>query len=126
MSQRRSTQHGPGRTREEMVREARAAYQRRDEELAARRNDSCGPNGEVSRKGERSWWEVPGQDGAVDIEAMSPVAEETSNPMEDVVVSGGEGENILASDGQVAPGSEMSRSLEKPVFIEPRGDGMGT
>lgn len=121
MGQRRSAQHGPGKTREEMVREARAAYQRRDEELAARRNDSCGPNGEVSKKGERSWWEVPGQDGT-----MSPVAEETSNPMEDVVLPDEEEYNTLASDREVPLETEVSRSPEKPTFIEHREDGMGT
>ncbi|KAE8447689.1 hypothetical protein EG329_010495 [Mollisiaceae sp. DMI_Dod_QoI] len=74
--------HGPGKSREEMVREARAAYRRRDEELAQRRNqtDSIGPPGDVPRRGERSWWEAVGVDGA-----MSPLNEDVSNPMEDVI-----------------------------------------
>lgn len=86
MGKRRAT-HGPGKTREEMVREARAAYRRRDEELAQRRNqtDSVATVGELPRRGERSWWEAVGVDGA-----MSPVNEEISNPMEDVVSPGTE------------------------------------
>ncbi|CZR63496.1 related to G protein-coupled receptor [Phialocephala subalpina] len=77
--------HGPGKTREEMVREARAAYQRRDEELAQRRTltDLSATAGESPRRGGRSWWESAGVDGA-----MSPVSEEVSNPMEDVVSPG--------------------------------------
>jgi len=100
-----------------MVREARAAYQRRDREMAARRNDSSIPNGEATKKGERSWWETPGQDGA-----MSPVNEEISNPMEDVVVSDGEGNQELGSDEDATSGSEFWRSLEKPVFVEHHED----
>lgn len=79
----RGTVHGPGKSREEMVREARAAYQRRDVELAQRRNatDSLGP-AEGLRRGERSWWEAVGADGTV-----SPVSEEISNPMGEHEVS---------------------------------------
>jgi G protein-coupled receptor GPR1 len=117
VSERRKVHHGPGKTREEMVREARAAYQRRDREMAARRNDSSIPNGEATKKGERSWWETPGQDGA-----MSPVNEEISNPMEDVVVSDGEGNQELGSDEDATSGSEFWRSLEKPVFVEHHED----
>ena len=80
--------HGPGKTREEMVREARAAYKRRDEELAQRRSevDGNGAAGERrGRRGERSWWEGAGVDGAADQGTMSPVPEEISNPMEEIV-----------------------------------------
>lgn len=79
----RTARTGPGKTRDEMVREARAAYQRRDEELAARRGGLAAPKGHTpilpSKKMGRSWWEFSGQDGA-----MSPVTEDTSNPMENV------------------------------------------
>jgi hypothetical protein len=66
-----------------MVREARAAYQRRDEELAQRKTqaDFSTPHGDF-RRTERSWWEAAGLDGT-----MSPVAEEVSNPIEVVLVS---------------------------------------
>lgn len=65
---RRKPVKGPGRTREEMVKEARNAYKRRDAELAQLRttleagNDAmtaslqAGPESS-RRKSERSWWE---------------------------------------------------------------------
>ncbi len=117
------THHGPGKTRYEMVREARAAYQRRDEELAARRGVSLQLSAiarQPARKAERSWWETSGHDGT-----MSPVTEEPSNPMEDVAVpalSDEEGGQEETSDGSrtLIP-TETTRSLEveeKPVIIE--------
>ena len=60
---------GPGRTREEMVKEARSAYKRRDAELAQRRTiieEEAAVAAKKKRdsgvetprkKGERSWWE---------------------------------------------------------------------
>lgn len=100
----RSATTGPGKSREEMAREARAAYQRRDEELAQRRNqpDSAGIFGELPQRGERSWWEAVGADAA-----MSPVSEEVSNPMEAVVVS--TGEEVSSNDA----------TLRKPVARVP-------
>lgn len=85
----RKVVHGPGKTREEMVREARAAYKRRDEEMAQRkeqvvRNHADAP-AEGARRGERSWWEAAGVDGGAET-SMSPLAEEASNPMEDIAV----------------------------------------
>ena len=82
-SRKTKTTHGPGKTREEMVREARAAYKRRDEELAQRKTQAnvSTPHRD-SQKTEKSWWEASGLDGT-----MSPVAEETLNPMEAVIVS---------------------------------------
>jgi G protein-coupled receptor GPR1 len=79
--------HGPGKTRDEMVREARAAYRRRDEELAQRRNDveSLAVHGDETRRGERSWWDTL-VGGSRDLGGMSPVSEEVSNPMENIVV----------------------------------------
>ncbi len=82
-----------------MVREARAAYKRRDEELAQRKeqaekSQAHSPT-ETTKRGERSWWEAAGIDGGVDT-AMSPVAEEVSNPMEDVVVSSSDEESKKA------------------------------
>jgi G protein-coupled receptor GPR1 len=86
----RKVVHGPGKTREEMVREARAAYKRRDEEIAQRKeqvekNHADAP-AEGTKRGERSWWEAAGVDGGVHT-SMSPLAEEVSNPMEDIAVS---------------------------------------
>ena len=79
--------HGPGKTRDEMIREARVAYRRRDEELAQRRIDSgLGPgSGSGTQKGEREWWE-----NSVDPET-TPVAEARSNPVEDIVIPDGSG-----------------------------------
>jgi G protein-coupled receptor GPR1 len=82
--------HGPGKTREEMVREARAAYKRRDEEMAQRKeqvvkNHADAP-AEGARRAERSWWEAAGVDGGAE-PSMSPLADEVSNPMEDIAVS---------------------------------------
>lgn len=73
-----------------MVREARAAYRRRDEELAQRKEQvekshAETPTAEGARRAERSWWEAAGIDGGAD-SSMSPVAEEVSNPMEDIIL----------------------------------------
>ena len=61
-----------------MVREARAAYRRRDEEAAQQRKNIADAQQQTDspRRGERSWWEASGIDGAADI-AMSPLPEET-------------------------------------------------
>ncbi|RFU32862.1 hypothetical protein B7463_g3437, partial [Scytalidium lignicola] len=82
--------HGPGKTREEMVREARAAYRRRDEELAQRRQDSAGlhstdlgQEATTTPKKQRTWWDLAAYDGILG--SMSPVAEEISNPLDNVV-----------------------------------------
>ncbi|KUJ16167.1 family A G protein-coupled receptor-like protein [Mollisia scopiformis] len=114
--------HGPGKSREEMAREARAAYQRRDEELAQRRNqtDSIASVGEAPRRGERSWWEAVGADGT-----MSPVSEEVSNPMENVITITSEGvasddatlqepatEVSEGEDGRVSPGGTVHNIQE--------------
>lgn len=106
---------GPGKTRDEMAREARAAYRRRDHEIAERRNDSFGPNGEVSRKCERSWWEV-GADGAA-AAAMSPLAEEVSDPMEAILVSDNRIEPLKESQsGEKISRSETLAESEKSGF----------
>ncbi|KAH8809082.1 G protein-coupled glucose receptor regulating Gpa2-domain-containing protein [Xylogone sp. PMI_703] len=82
--------HGPGKTREEMVREARAAYRRRDEEMAQRRQDSlglhsaeAGPEAAVPKK-QRTWWDMATYDGILG--SMSPVEEEElSNPLDSIL-----------------------------------------
>jgi G protein-coupled receptor GPR1 len=66
---------GPGRNRAEMQADARAAYRRRDEELAER--ESATANGGLRR--ERSWWD--GERSLAFDGTMSPVTEE-ENPME--------------------------------------------
>jgi len=100
---------GPGKTREEMVREARAAYQRRDEELTQRRSQNDPPGAhEGTRRGERSWWEGTGLDG---VGAMSPVTEEVSNPMEEVVVP----------DTEVASESEAMMKTREILPLEGSG-----
>ncbi|KAI9649771.1 G protein-coupled receptor gpr1 [Ciborinia camelliae] len=80
--------HGPGKTRNEMAREARQAYKRRDEELAQRRVEAQASTGMVRDRGrsDRSWWDVAGMDemGSVGVvTAMSPVQEEFSIQMDE-------------------------------------------
>lgn len=73
--------HGPGKMRDEMIREARAAYRRRDEELAQRRMESAIGSqlgGAVRR--EREWW-----DGAVVTKAS--IGEESTNTVTDIMAS---------------------------------------
>lgn len=79
---------GHGKRRAEMHAETRAAYKRRDEEIAERESGNTKVKSVV--EGERSWWDG---DRAL-FDGMSPVYEET-NPMEwlevraDAVVEGG-------------------------------------
>jgi G protein-coupled receptor GPR1 len=100
---RTKSQHGPGKTRQEMSREARDAYQRRDEELAERRGESTviqRPEAAARRldlrRGESHWWDRPGLDGAGDIGGMSPVYED-QNPIE-----GCSGSETSNEDGAVS------------------------
>ena len=55
---------GPGKTRDEMVRDSRAAYQRREEEFALRRLEAVRNEKERGEMRGRSWWEATGLDGA--------------------------------------------------------------
>lgn len=90
-----------------MVREARAAYRRRDEEIQQRR-DQAYSNGQagITEPGARraEWWEsVVGVDGA-----MSPVREE-SNPLEregGIVFN----EEAFSDGGNTLKGSETKAS----------------
>ncbi|RDW69365.1 hypothetical protein BP6252_08385 [Coleophoma cylindrospora] len=103
-ARRKSKQNGPGKTRQEMAREAMQAYKRRDEEMAERRRDSG--NFEAARvKPERSWWDDRPADGAPDLRLMRPVTEEIRNPMEDALFT------------------DPTTSLEKVKTIETHGDG---
>ncbi|RDW80485.1 hypothetical protein BP5796_05183 [Coleophoma crateriformis] len=103
-ARRKSKQHGPGKTRQEMAREAMQAYRRRDEEMAERRRDSG--NFEAARvKPERSWWDDRPADETPDLRLMSPVTEERSHPMEDALLT--------------AP----TTSSEKVKTIETHGEG---
>ncbi|OWP06462.1 hypothetical protein B2J93_9235 [Marssonina coronariae] len=81
----RRVRQGPGRTRDEAVREARAAYWRRDEELAQRRYEADRGTGtgqrDSARKERSEWWESIAVDGTI-----SPVGEEGANPMEEVIL----------------------------------------
>jgi G protein-coupled receptor GPR1 len=81
-----------------MVREARAAYRRRDEEMAQQKKTQADTlQVEGTRRGERSWWEAAGVAGVADL-SMSPVAEEVSNPMEDIILSSVEEEKSKKFD----------------------------
>jgi len=81
--------NGPGKTRDEMFREARAAYHRRDEEIAQQRIASVntGSNGDARK--ERSWWEASGLDPII-----TPVMDNVANPIDDTIVA----ETIPAQD----------------------------
>ncbi|KAL3427256.1 plasma membrane g-protein coupled receptor [Phlyctema vagabunda] len=83
--------HGPGKTRQEMAREARQAYKRRDEEMAQRRTGS-GTFEITGPRRERSWWEGNAPDPC----AMSPVTEEVHNPM-DKFLTGDPSNSIAAA-----------------------------
>jgi len=119
----RKVVHGPGKTREEMVREARAAYKRRDEEMAQRKEqvvrNNADPLAEGARRGERSWWEAAGVDGGADT-SMSPFAEEASNPMENNAVhTPDEGKEKLdiehSEDIAIARNQQIKWDLSEPV-----------
>jgi G protein-coupled receptor GPR1 len=101
--------HGPGKTRDEMVREARAAYQRREEELAQRTLDAVQGTKSGENRRERSWLEAMGLDGA-----MSTVHEERSNPMEDAEVfsQSSDDETDLTRIGTL-PSREVSKEKEE-------------
>ena len=105
-----------------MVREARAAYKRRDEELAQRKEQAekshtASPT-ETTKRGERSWWEAAGIDGGVDT-SMSPVAEEMSNPMEDIIVSSSDEESkkvgVNHSEDVAVRSQQIKWDLSEPV-----------
>ncbi|KAG4030811.1 hypothetical protein MFRU_011g02630 [Monilinia fructicola] len=96
--------HGPGKTRNEMAREARQAYKRRDEELAQRRFEAQTGSGIVGERGrgDRSWWDVAGIDAlgpvsvgvAPGVTPMSPVQEEFFLPTDDEIDARGSSEEI--------------------------------
>jgi G protein-coupled receptor GPR1 len=113
---------GPGRTREEMVKEARSAYRRRDEELAQRKVEAAasGANGEANvRKVERSWWDTTGFDGSNDMnKSMSPVVEE-SNLMEN---EKSDNERSVADSEATLRNSDTTRSREVGDEITPIGE----
>jgi len=92
---------GPGKTREEMTREARVAYRRRDQELAERRNElgQNMQNGEPKRK-ERDWWEGAGLDG-------SPPALEIPNPLDHIIVTEASTPDETASSDQVPESAHL-------------------
>ena len=115
---------GPGRTREEMVKEARSAYRRRDEELAQRRNQAeaqaaaanvANPDSAAlpPKKGERSWW-----DGRTSLDGTgtSPGVEE-ADPMETGGIrqqQAGEVGSVAESDATLR-NSYTTRSREIPA-----------
>ena len=57
---------GPGKTRDEMVRDSRAAYKRREDELAQRKIECVQGPQACERRKERSWWEGAEINGATD------------------------------------------------------------
>ncbi|KAK0120766.1 hypothetical protein ONS96_010968 [Cadophora gregata f. sp. sojae] len=117
---------GPGKTREEMVREARAAYRRRDEEILQRRNQADSNNTGNREPGARraEWWESVGVDGA-----MSPVHEE-ANPMDrDIESEGGIvfNEDAFSDGANTLKGSDTKASrYEDDEKAPEETDGSGT
>lgn len=111
----RKVVRGPGRTREEMVKEARSAYRRRDEELAQRRTQAeaqaataSGANQEATKKGERSWW-----DGRASLDGaggVSPAVEEV-DPMDSTMPQMGDMSSMAESDSTLR-NSYTTRSRE--------------
>lgn len=77
---------GPGKSEAELTAEAEVAYQRRDEEIAARQLEVESLHGSVSAisrgcRAERSWWDEPeGLDGT-----MTAVQEETADGLDDQI-----------------------------------------
>lgn len=71
----------PGRTKDEVVRETRAAYQRRNEEIAQRQSESEQPRS-FNLRGDRMWWDAAGMETA-----MTPVFEEPVNPMDSILAA---------------------------------------
>ncbi|TGO66853.1 hypothetical protein BELL_0930g00020 [Botrytis elliptica] len=115
--------HGPGKTRNEMAREARQAYKRRDQELAQRRFEAQAGNGVVMERGrgDRSWWDVEGADrlGTVGVgagvAAMTPVQEEFS------ISTDGESEEVADGESEEVGGpSELIREQD-PVHTNADG-----
>jgi G protein-coupled receptor GPR1 len=92
---------GPGRTKDQVVREARAAYRRRDEELAQRRSESE-QSGFATTRGGRMWWDGMGMETA-----MTPVSEEVTNPMD----------TILAADPPSPDLSPRTTEIRRPGLI---------
>lgn len=89
---------GPGRTKDQIVRDAKAAYLRRDVELAERRSESE-QTGFFTMRGERMWWDSMGMDTT-----MTPVTEEATNPLD----------NILAADSPSAGISPRTVGITRP------------
>ncbi|KAG0652501.1 G -coupled receptor GPR1 [Hyphodiscus hymeniophilus] len=99
---RKKTSFGPGKTRDEMVRDSRAAYQRREEELAQRRIDVIRGDQAREQRRERSWWEAAGFDGTIASQ------EESVNPEDNETESSGS-----PNDGKGSPGLPSSEVSEE-------------
>lgn len=81
---------GPGKTRDEMLREARAAHRRREMEVSQLEAGHGSRPESVARR-DREWWEHSGNP------AMSRVAEEISNPVENLVTQDDSGSDAEAT-----------------------------
>ena len=75
----KSREHGPGKTRDEMVRDSRAAYYRREDEMAQRRFEAVHSAKSGAYRRGRNWWEVEGLNGPIDT-----VQQEVRDPDENV------------------------------------------
>lgn len=104
---------GPGKTNEEMVREARAAYQRRDEEIAQQQRALNRPPPGSPKKAEKSWWETA-------IAGDVTPENEVSDPMAGGAVVGifNDNDNVHES-GVASPRLRIPSRPERVHFIEP-------
>jgi G protein-coupled receptor GPR1 len=90
----RSKFHGPGKTREVMTREARAAYQRREVELAEWRLEAVQRAQNREHRTKRNWWETVDVDGEINViqekSAIPPCGDDDDNDVYSSYSSDGE------------------------------------
>lgn len=126
--------HGPGKTGNEMAREARQAYKRRDEELAQRRSEAQAGNVMVGERGrgDRTWWDVAGVDVLASIgpgagvAAMTPVQEEFPSFMEEIGVRAPSTEIQEKNPADTSPEDSEFNEKGKNSNVETTGGACGT
>lgn len=116
---------GPGKTREEMVKEARSAYRRRDVEIAQRRERAVAAtasraNGDErpkTKRGDRSWWDdETGLDGGAETRPATsegkPLGENEESGSGDSRSHPGNNDSIPESESTLR-NSDTARSCEQ-------------
>lgn len=121
INSRKRTRRGPGKSRAEMAAEARRAYKRRDEEMAAKRNereetrDASRSWNEAQTSTERSWWDsglMPRNATGMGT-IMSTVAEEVSRADSTIQIP----ESVARRESIAARGE---RTLSEVTAVEER------